>query len=121
MTTPKLTGGPLASALCTLVVRAMAENAGHGPTRARATLDEDLFVVAVHGSLTTFERRLVDAGDEALVLEMRQHWQSVMRSDLVAGVEELSGRKVAAFMSANHLDPDVGVEIFTLVPVGAAD
>jgi hypothetical protein len=32
-------------------------------------------------------------------------------------VEEISGRRVSAFMSANHLEPDLAVEIFVLEPL----
>ncbi len=39
-----------------------------------------------------------------------------MRDDLVATVEEHTGRKVAAFMSDNHIDPDMAVEVFALAP-----
>ena len=39
-----------------------------------------------------------------------------MRSDLVAAVERLTERKVIAFMSDNHIDPDVGTETFLLQP-----
>ena len=35
-------------------------------------------------------------------------------AELVAGVEEITGRKVEAFLSDNHLDPDVAVETFVL-------
>ena len=39
-----------------------------------------------------------------------------MRDDLVAAVELLTERNVIAFMSTNHLDPDMGAEIFVLEP-----
>jgi len=32
-------------------------------------------------------------------------------------VEEATGRKVVAFMSQSHLDPDLSVEIFVLEPI----
>jgi hypothetical protein len=31
-------------------------------------------------------------------------------------VQELSGRRVVAFMSNNHIDPDLAVEVFILEP-----
>lgn len=31
-----------------------------------------------------------------------------------ASVEKLTGRKVVAFMSDNHLEPDMAVEVFIL-------
>ena len=40
-----------------------------------------------------------------------------MRGDLIAAVEEHTGRKVIAFLSDNHIDPDIGVETFVLEPV----
>ena len=43
-----------------------------------------------------------------------------MREDAIAKIEELTGRKVAAFMSANHIDPDLAAEVFVLEPDGVA-
>jgi hypothetical protein len=37
-----------------------------------------------------------------------------MRDDLVAVVEEPLERKVVAYMSANHIDPDLAAEVFVL-------
>jgi hypothetical protein len=39
-----------------------------------------------------------------------------MRNEAIAAVEGLSGRTVAAFMSNNHIDPDLAVETFVLEP-----
>jgi uncharacterized protein YbcI len=33
---------------------------------------------------------------------------------MTASVEKLTGRKVVAFMSDNHLEPDMAVEVFFL-------
>ncbi len=43
-----------------------------------------------------------------------------MRHDLVAGIEEILGRRVAAFMSDNRIDPDFAIEVFVPAPDGAA-
>ena len=48
------------------------------------------------------------------MLAIRATYQQSMRSELVAIVERLTGRKVAAFMSSNHVNPDVAVESFVL-------
>jgi uncharacterized protein YbcI len=37
-----------------------------------------------------------------------------MKAKFVDAIEELTGRKVAAFMSANRQDPDLAVEMFVL-------
>lgn len=42
-----------------------------------------------------------------------------MRGPFSEAVEEITGRKVIAFMSQVHLDPDMAAEIFVLEPTGA--
>jgi uncharacterized protein YbcI len=45
---------------------------------------------------------------------MRSALQSVMRNDLTAAIEGLTRRKVVAFMSASHAEPDLAAEVFVL-------
>ena len=47
---------------------------------------------------------------------MRRAYQDAMRSGCIASIEGLTGRTVEAFMSANHIDPDLAAEIFILRP-----
>ena len=37
-----------------------------------------------------------------------------MEDDLIGAVEGLTHRKVAAFLSSNHIDPDLAAELFVL-------
>ena len=37
-----------------------------------------------------------------------------MEADFCAAVERLTGRKVLAFISGNHIDPDIAAELFIL-------
>ena len=53
------------------------------------------------------------------MLELRRRWQRVMRTSCSREIEQLTGRKVVGFMSDNHIDPDIAVEVFILEPVGA--
>ncbi len=39
-----------------------------------------------------------------------------MRDDIVAAVEEFTGRSVIAFMSDTHIDPDLACEVLVLEP-----
>lgn len=55
-------------------------------------------------------------GREELVLVTRRTFQEVMGPDLIAGIEQVMQRKVLAFLSANHVNPDVAVETFLLAP-----
>jgi uncharacterized protein YbcI len=117
MTSPdQMEAGPRAAAISNMMVRLLREYTGRGPTRARTTIGDDLIVCLLADTLTTSERRLVDAGEERLVLEERGTFQRLMREKAIAGVERLSGRSVTAFMSTNHIDPDLAVEAFVLAP-----
>jgi uncharacterized protein YbcI len=40
-----------------------------------------------------------------------------MQADVSREIEELTGRKVIGFMSDNHIDPDLAVEVFVLEPL----
>jgi len=62
------------------------------------------------------ERSLVRDGEVDLVLTSRKAFQRTMSSQMIAAVEQHSGRQVLAFLGDNHVDPDIAVETFVLVP-----
>jgi uncharacterized protein YbcI len=107
-------GSSKAAAISNHVVRMMSEYTGRGPTKARTHLNDDVVIVVLQDTLTKGERSLVGDDLAELVLTMRKAFQGTMRRDLVNGVEQILGRRVTAFMSDNHLDPDVAVEVFLL-------
>ena len=111
--------GELAARISNTVVRALARTTGRGPTKAKTTLGENGIFVVLQDSLTRGEQNLTDAGEGEAVLDLRRRWQRVMRVDLSREIEELTGRKVIGFMSDNHLDPDLAVEVFVLEPLPA--
>jgi uncharacterized protein YbcI len=111
----RLHGGELAAAISTLTVRAVANHTGRGPTKARTTIADDAIFVVLEDTLTKGERTLVEHGDHDAVLGLRKKWQNAMRTDLACSIEELTGREVIGFMSDNHIDPDLGVEVFVLL------
>ena len=118
------TGGTLTAAISNAVVRILSEYIGRGPTKVRTSIRDDVILVLLHDTLTKAERSLLAAGEGQFVLETRIRFQSTMRHDFIAAVEMLTERKVIAFMSANHLEPDMGAEMFVLEPraeSGAAD
>lgn len=100
------------------VVRVVHDYTGRGPTHARTSIDGDLVSVLLRDTLTRGERSLVEDGRGQLVLDMRKAFQMTMRRELVAGVQDILGRRVVAFMSDNHLDPDYAVEVFVLEAAG---
>jgi uncharacterized protein YbcI len=109
--------GELAASISNTVVRALARTTGRGPTRAKTTMGENGIFVVLQDSLTVGERTLTDAGEGHAVLDLRRRWQRVMEVDVRHEIEELTGRKVVGFMSDNHIDPDLAVEVFVLEPI----
>jgi uncharacterized protein YbcI len=97
-------------------VRLVREYTGRGPPRAHTTINHDSVMILLGDTLTKGERKLVEGGREESVLQLRHDFQMVMRDDLVGAVEDATKRKVVAFMSQNHIDPDLAVEIFVLEP-----
>ena len=97
----------------------MASTTGRGPTQAKTTLGENAVFVVLQDTLTRGERTLVEGGESEAVLDLRRRWQRIMRSSCSRKIEQLTGRKVIGFMSDNHIDPDIAVEVFILEPVGA--
>ncbi len=113
--TPK---GSISSAISGAVVQLMREYTGRGPTKARTYVNEDLITVVLQDTLTMGERSLVRDGEGELVLTSRKAFQRTMSSQMIAAVERHSGRRVVAFLSDNHIDPDVAVESFVLAHAG---
>jgi uncharacterized protein YbcI len=113
--------GSLSAAISNAIVRLLAEYTGRGPTRARTYINDDFIAVVLQDTMTKGERSLVRDGKVDLVLSTRKAYQSTMRRDLVAVIEELTGRTVQAFLSDNHADPDIAVESFVLAPQDGAD
>jgi uncharacterized protein YbcI len=110
------TNGSMVSAISNAVVRLLSEYTGRGPTQARTYIDENLITTVLQDTLTKGERSLIRNGETKLVLANRKAYQNAMGPDLVACVEEISGRQVVAFLSDNHIDPDYAVESFVLSP-----
>jgi uncharacterized protein YbcI len=97
-------------------VRILRDYTGRGPTTARSVIDHNSVMILLGDTLTTGERHLAEAGRADHVINNRHELQRLMRDDLVKLVEDALDRKVIAFMSTNHIDPDMAVEVFVLEP-----
>jgi len=108
--------GTVAAAISNSAVRLLSEYTGRGPTKAKTIVNRDVVVILLQDTMTKAEKTLVANGKKDLVLSTRHEFQMAMRKDLVAAVEMLVERKVIAFMSDNHIDPDMAAEVFVLEP-----
>lgn len=87
---------------------------GKGPEEAKSYHVDDAVVCVLKGGFTTVERTLIDEGRDQVVRDMRTHFQGAMNDEFIAVVEQATGRKVGAYMSQIHFEPDLAVEIFLL-------
>jgi uncharacterized protein YbcI len=104
----------LTAEISTAIVRMLREYTGRGPTKAHTTVRDNVVLVMLEAALTKGEKVLVQKGRGDNVLALRHEFQEAMREESSAKIAELTGRNVTAMMSANHLDPDLGAEIYVL-------
>jgi len=90
---------------------------GKGPTKAKTHQVNDTVVSILKGGFTRVERTLLDTGQTESVYQMRRSFQQVMEEEFRRVVEDATGRKVIAYMSSIHVDPDLAVEIFVMEPL----
>jgi uncharacterized protein YbcI len=119
--TEHLGRGRTSSAISNGVVQIMHEYTGRGPTKARTTINGDSVLIVLGDTLSKGEKTLAEKGDGAVVLDMRHSYQQAMSQELIAMVEKHVDRKVIAFMSTNHIDPDLAAEVFVLEPLPASE
>jgi len=108
-----LAGGHLLAAISTSIVGILREHYGRGPMKAKTYALDDIIVVVMRGSgFTPLEQTIMDSGQPERVISMREDFQQVMAERYKHTVEELTGRKVLAFLSQAHVEPDITMEIF---------
>jgi uncharacterized protein YbcI len=108
-----LGGGKLLAAISNSIVAILREHYGRGPMRAKTYALDDIIVVVMRGSgFTPLEQTIMNSGEPGRVVEMREDFQRVMQHRYKRTIEELTGRKVVAFLSQAHVEPDITIEIF---------
>jgi uncharacterized protein YbcI len=112
--TPAVNNGTLAANISRAIVQLIRDYTGRGPPQARTIINSDTVMVLLSDALTKGERKLIEHGKLDHVLQTRQQIQRIMYDDAVAIVESALDRKVIAFMSDNHAEPDIAAELFVL-------
>jgi uncharacterized protein YbcI len=109
----QLGGGQLLAAISTSVVAILREHYGRGPMKAKTYALDDIIVVVMRGSgFTPLEQTIMDSGNPDRVVDMRHEFQHMMTAHFTETIERLTDRKVLAFLSQAHVDPDITIEIF---------
>jgi uncharacterized protein YbcI len=89
---------------------------GRGPETIRTVIQKGFVISILEGIYTPLERTLLDADKHEIVMDARLAYQHVRRDHFSSFVEETTGRSVRAFLSQNHVAPDIAAEIFVLEP-----
>jgi uncharacterized protein YbcI len=108
-----LSGGQLLAAISNSIVSLLREKYGRGPMKAKTYALDDMIVCVMRESgFSPIEQTMMDSGEPDRVVGMREDFQRVMAARYRETIEELTGRKVVAFLSQAHVDPDLTLEIF---------
>jgi uncharacterized protein YbcI len=117
MDAPPQSHGEMLASISNGLVKLHTRYYGKGPTRAKTYLINDTVICMLEEGFTTVERTLIDGGRAEAVHEIRRTFQQAMERQFTDVVESATGRKVIAYLSQVHTDPDLAVELFVLTPV----
>lgn len=109
----------LAAAISDALVALHVRYYGKGPKEARTYFGGDYVFCVLVEPFTTVEQTLIEVGWQQSVRSMRQSFQDAMKVRFTKAIEELTGRRVSAFMSQTDVGPDLAVEIFKFEGSGA--
>ena len=110
-----LAGGKLLAEITNRIVSLVREHYGRGPIKAKTYVLDNLIVcVLTDCGFTAIERTMMEGREPERVLEMRRDFQRMMKIRYSEMIEELTGRKVLAFLSQAHVEPDLTVEMFLM-------
>lgn len=109
-----LRGGELNAAVTSALVGIHNVHLGRGPKSASTFHYGNVIVTLMEEVMTHAERTLAATGNAGAVTNMRHLFQEAMQQEFNEAIERLSGRSVVAFISGNHMDPDMAAELFVL-------
>ena len=116
-TDPPLSGSELLAGVTAAMVSLHERYYHRTPVRAKTLmLGEDLLVCVLGGVYTDVEKTMIELQRSTVVQETRSAFQTAMQRRFIDKVERLSGRDVLAFISNQHVGPDMEIEVFMLAP-----
>ena len=108
----QLVGGELLAAISTTIASILREHYGRGPMKAKTYVLDDLVVCVLRNGFIAIEETMMQQGRGKEVVEMRHEFQRMMGERYKQEIERLTGRKVVAFLSQAHIQPDITLEVF---------
>jgi uncharacterized protein YbcI len=112
-----LEGQPVPMAVSNAMVRLYKEQFGRGPTETRTHFaGPDVLITTLEDSLTPAERNMVAMGEHQRLRDTRMFFQYASEGAFREAVEQITGRRVRAFVSGIDTHRDVSSEVFYLEP-----
>jgi uncharacterized protein YbcI len=114
---PPLTGDALLGAVTDAMIALHQRYHHRVPVTAKTLmLGDDLLACVLGGVYTDVEKTMIEVQRGTIVQETRSAFQNAMQHRFIEAVERLSGRGVLAFISNQHIGPDIEIELFVLRP-----
>jgi uncharacterized protein YbcI len=110
----QLLGGRLLAEITDRLVLLIRQHYGRGPLTAKTYVLDNLIVCVLTDGYIALERTMIEGGERERVLDIRRGFQRLMETRYSEMIEELTGRKVLAFLSQTHVEPDLSVEMFLM-------
>jgi uncharacterized protein YbcI len=99
------------------MVRIYKEQFGRGPERVRSYwAGQDAIICFLENTLTPVERTLTTMNENQRLRDMRMLFQYAAENEFRAAIEEITGRRVVAFVSGIDTLADIASEVFVLEP-----
>jgi uncharacterized protein YbcI len=111
-------GQSVTMAVSNAMVAIYKEQFGRGPTKTRTHFaGPDTLITTLEDSLTKAERNMVAMGEHTRLRDIRMFFQYAVEQDFRGTVEQITGRKVRAFVSGIDTERDVSCEVFYFEPL----
>jgi uncharacterized protein YbcI len=112
---PPLSGEELLEAVTASMVALHERYYHRAPATAKTQmLGGEILVCVMAGVYTDVEKTMIELQRAPIVQETRSAFQDAMQDKFIGEVERLCGREVIAFISNQHVGPDIEVELFVL-------
>ena len=99
------------------MTRIYKEQFGRGPEHVRSFYaGPDAIVCFLENTLTPVERTLTTLDEHQRLRDIRMLFQYAAEQEFRGAIQEITGRKVVAFVSGIDTHADVATELFTLEP-----
>ena len=109
--------GTQLAAISNAVTKIHRDSYGRGARRTRTIMQGDYVVAFMEDIYTPVEKTFIAAGKFEQVRKTRLTFQELMRDQFAQAVEAATGRRVIAFFSQVHSEPDMSLEGFVLEPL----